>query len=173
MSTPAPAAPVFVGPERTAAAGTGPISVVWSLGGHTRDLDANVVRLAPGAGIGEHTETALGVLVTVLAGSGELRTPEGAWPLTPGALAWLPAGATRSVHAGEEGLRYVTAHRRRQPLTIGSAPGSGSGSAPGSGSGSDAGEPACLLDRVCPECGRLAAERDARFCSRCGTPLAG
>lgn len=165
MSTPASTAPLFVAPERTAAAGTGPISVVWSLSGHTRDLDANVVRLAPGAGIGEHTETALGVLVTVLSGSGEIRTPEGTWPLAPGALAWLPAGTTRSVHAGEEGLGYVTAHRRRQPLTIGSA--FGSGSAPGS----DAGEPACLLDRVCPECGRLATERDARFCSRCGTSL--
>ncbi|MGW0312782.1 helix-turn-helix transcriptional regulator [Streptomyces flavidovirens] len=33
------------------------------------------------------------------------------------------------------------------------------------------GEAACLLDRVCPDCGRLAAEHDARYCGRCGTPL--
>lgn len=160
MSTPAPAAPMFVGPEQTAAVGRGQISVVWSLSGHTRDLDANVVRLAPDAAIGEHTETVLGVLLTVLIGSGELRTPDATWQLTPGALAWLPAGTTRSVHAGEEGLAYTTAHRRRPPLGIGPAV------------GSDAGEPACLLDRVCPDCGRLATERDARFCARCGTALA-
>ncbi|MFE2878964.1 hypothetical protein ACFXG6_03940 [Streptomyces roseus] len=33
------------------------------------------------------------------------------------------------------------------------------------------GEPACLLHLVCPDCGRLADERGARSCSRCGTPL--
>ncbi|WP_425264388.1 zinc ribbon domain-containing protein [Streptomyces atriruber] len=27
------------------------------------------------------------------------------------------------------------------------------------------------MDRVCPQCGRLAADREARFCARCGTPL--
>ncbi|MEV0115842.1 hypothetical protein AB0H77_21775 [Streptomyces sp. NPDC050844] len=159
MSTSAATAPVFVGPEQTAAAGQGQITVAWSLSGHARDLDANVIRLAPGAGIGEHTEATLGVLVTVLHGKGELRTPDGSWPLTPGALVWLPAGTTRSVQAADAGLVYTTAHRRRPPLGISPAP------------ASDAGEPACLLDRVCPECGRLAAERDARYCARCGTAL--
>ncbi|TGB08360.1 hypothetical protein [Streptomyces sp. MZ04] len=168
MSTFAATAPVFVGPEQTAATGQGQITVVWSLGGHARDLDANVIRLAPGAGIGEHTETTLGVLVTVLNGAGELRTPDGAWPLTPGALVWLPAGTTRSVYAGEAGLVYTTAHRRGPPLGISSARGS---EASDTSDTSDAGEPACLLDRVCPECGRLATERDARYCVRCGTAL--
>lgn len=154
MSTPVPAAAVFVGPEQTAAAGRGQISVLWSLGGPTRDLDADVVRLAPGASLGEHTEE-FEILFGVLTGAGELRTPDGTWRLTPGALAWLPAGLTRCVDAGEEGLVYTTTRRRRQA------------------GGSDAGgEPVCLLGRVCPECGRLAAERDARYCARCGTPLA-
>ncbi|MFI6092923.1 cupin domain-containing protein [Streptomyces sp. NPDC051218] len=160
MSTPASAAPVFVGAEQTAAAGRGEISVLWSLGGPTRDLDAGVVRLAPGASIGEHEEHELGVLFTVLNGTGELRTPDATWQLTPGALAWLPAGVTRCVDAGQEGLVYTTAHRRRPAL------------ATGPGAGTDAGEPVCLLGRVCPDCGRLATERDARFCARCGTPLA-
>jgi quercetin dioxygenase-like cupin family protein len=159
MSTPPPAAAEYVGKEQTGAAGRGPISVTWSLTGPTRDLDANVVRLAPDAYIAEHTETVLGVLVTVLAGSGEVRTPDAAFGLEPGVLAWLPAGTTRSVHAGPDGLTYTTAHRRRPPMSIGSA------------RPSDAGEAACLLDRVCPECGRLATERDARFCARCGTSL--
>lgn len=160
MSTPAPAAAVFVGPERTAADGRGQISLLWSLGDRARDLDADVVRLAPGASTGEHTQEAWGVLFTVLSGTGELRTPDATWRLTPGALAWLPAGITRRVDAGDEGLVYTTAHRRRP------APGTGAAG------GSDAGEPVCLLGRVCPECGRLAAESDARYCARCGTPLA-
>ncbi|MEU0685491.1 hypothetical protein [Streptomyces uncialis] len=33
------------------------------------------------------------------------------------------------------------------------------------------GEPACLLHRVCEECGRLAPGRDDRRCARCGGPL--
>ncbi|MFH8484662.1 AraC family ligand binding domain-containing protein [Streptomyces longisporoflavus] len=159
MNAPAPAAPVFVGPEQTAAVGRGQVSVLWALGDRTRDLDADVVRLAPGASTGEHTEREFGVLLTVLTGAGALRTADATWQLTPGALAWLPAGISRCVAAGEEGLVYTTAHRRR-PL-------------PGSGplGGFDGGEPVCLLDRVCPECGSLAADRDARYCARCGTPL--
>ncbi|MFE5540030.1 hypothetical protein ACFQ78_30365 [Streptomyces sp. NPDC056519] len=35
----------------------------------------------------------------------------------------------------------------------------------------EGGEPACLLHLVCPDCGRLADERGARTCSRCGAPL--
>ncbi|MEV2251721.1 hypothetical protein AB0I94_14275 [Streptomyces sp. NPDC050147] len=159
MSTPAPAAAVFVGPEQTGAPGRGQISVLWALGDRTRDLDADVVRLAPGASIGDHTEE-FGVLLGVLTGTGELRTPDDSWRLAPGTLAWLPARLARCVTAGEDGLVYTTAHRRRPAL----------GADPGTGS--DAGEPVCLLGRVCPECGRLAAERDARYCARCGTPLA-
>ncbi|GAA3092052.1 hypothetical protein GCM10010449_14770 [Streptomyces rectiviolaceus] len=148
---------MFVGPDQTAAVGRGQISVLWSLGDRTRDLDADAVRLAPGASIGEHTEDAYGVLFTVLSGAGELRTPDATWQLTPGALAWLPAGIIRCVDAGDEGLIYTTVHRRPAP-------------AAGPADGTDAGEPVCLLDRVCPECGRLAAERDARYCAHCGTP---
>ncbi|MGW7069168.1 cupin domain-containing protein [Streptomyces sp. NPDC054855] len=158
MSTPAPAA-VFVAPEQTAAVGRGQISVLWSLGERTRDLDASVVRLAPGASLGEHMED-YGVLFSVLTGEGELRTPDGSWPLAPGALAWLPAGLTRCVDAGEAGLVYTTAHRPR--VALGAGP----------HDGSDAGEPVCLLGRVCPDCGRLATEDDARYCARCATPLA-
>ncbi len=30
------------------------------------------------------------------------------------------------------------------------------------------GEPACMLDRVCPECGRLADATPPTTCARCG-----
>ncbi|MER0245930.1 hypothetical protein AAHZ94_28930 [Streptomyces sp. HSW2009] len=79
----------------------------------------------------------------------------------PGDLVWLPRGSRRAVSAGPAGLVYLTVHRRRPGLTIG-AP------APIEREGGDA---ACLLHRVCVECGRLAPETDARYCSRCGTVL--
>lgn len=160
MSTPGPAAPpVFLAPP-VPAAGDAPTGVVWALGDGARDLDANLVRFGPGAGIGDHTDTVLGVLLVVVSGTGELRTPDAVLELVPGSVAWLPAGTVRSVRAGAEGLAYATAHRRRPPPAVRAADQDGG-----------AGEPACLLDRVCAECGRLAAERDARFCTRCGTRL--
>ncbi|MEV5983255.1 hypothetical protein [Streptomyces sp. NPDC052114] len=159
MTQPAEGAPVFVGPERTVADGPGAIRVVWSLGGDGRDLDAVVVRLAPGATVDDRAETAFGVLFTVLAGSGELQVPDALFTLAPGALAWLPAGTAHAVRAGERGLTYTAAHRR--PLRN-----------VGPEAHDDAGEPVCLLERVCPACGRLATDREARYCGRCGTPLA-
>jgi hypothetical protein len=36
-------------------------------------------------------------------------------------------------------------------------------------SGDEGGEPACLLARVCPECGRLADEDPPAVCPGCGS----
>lgn len=79
----------------------------------------------------------------------------------PGAVVWLPHGTRRALFAGPSGLAYLTVHRRRPGLAIGSP-------APVEREGGDA---ACLLHRVCVECGRLAPETDARYCGRCGTAL--
>ncbi|MEU6996227.1 hypothetical protein ABZ953_36955 [Streptomyces sp. NPDC046465] len=156
-AAPAPAAPVFAAPEQTLAGRPGQISLVWSLAaGAGRDLDASVVRLAPGADLGEPTATACGTLLTVLAGDGELRLPDAVLALAPGALAWLPAHTPHTLRAGERGLTWTTAHRR-----------------PGATGPDRAGEPVCLLERVCPHCGRLATDRDARYCARCATALTG
>jgi hypothetical protein len=57
-------------------------------------------------------------------------------------------------------LAYLTVHQRRAGLAIGNLTATAEG-----------GEGPCLLDRVCPECGRLAAEASARYCSRCGEAL--
>ncbi|MGV4983631.1 hypothetical protein ACVB8X_18295 [Streptomyces sp. NRAIS4] len=56
-----------------------------------------------------------------LLGRGPAEAPQ---PLTEGALAWLPYGAPRSITAGEDGLTYVTVHRRRPGMRIGPRPGS-------------------------------------------------
>ncbi|AZM92526.1 MULTISPECIES: hypothetical protein [Streptomyces] len=129
---------------------------LWRLTGTGRGLDANLIRLRPGTVIAEHAEPALDVLLVVVEGGGRLDTEDGPHRLRPHTACWLARGARRSLTAGPQGLAYLTVHTRRPGLGIGTAEG---------------GETACLLHRVCPDCGRLATESAARYCSRCGTPL--
>ncbi|MFG2602684.1 cupin domain-containing protein [Streptomyces sp. NPDC048514] len=101
-----------------------PAGVLWKLAESGRQLDANVVRLPPGGRITAHTETQLDVMLFVVAGTGVLGDelsgePQ---PLGEGALVWLPRGAARSVTAAESGLTYLTVHRRRPGMWIGSRP---------------------------------------------------
>ncbi|MFF8291804.1 hypothetical protein ACF068_21580 [Streptomyces sp. NPDC016309] len=144
---------------------------LWRLAEDSRQLDANVVRLAAGSRVAAHVEPDLDVLVYVVDGTGRLGTPEGELPLEAGCVVWLPRGSRRGMAAGPEGLTYLTAHRRRPGLSIRSAPG-----APAEDRADDGdragGEAVCLLGRVCPECGRLAPdESGVRFCGRCGSRL--
>jgi hypothetical protein len=118
------------------------------------------VRLAAGAGVAEHVEPDLDVLLYVADGAGRLVADGRPQELAPGALLWLPRGTRRSLTAGPDGLAYMSVHRRRPGMTIRSARPEPAG-----------GEPACLLNRLCPECDRPATESDARFCTRCGTEL--
>ncbi|MFE4449945.1 hypothetical protein [Streptomyces sp. NPDC056796] len=133
---------------------------LWHLAEQGRELDANVVRLPPGAGVGEHQEDVLDVLLVVLAGAGSLRTGDGGTlDLVPTTVTWLPRTSRRSLEAGPEGLTYLTVHRRRPGLTVKPAvrpPAYEGGEAP------------CMLDLVCPECGRLSADRAPKFCGACG-----
>ncbi|MEV7085699.1 hypothetical protein AB0O07_07370 [Streptomyces sp. NPDC093085] len=160
-----------------ARSGDGRQGALWRLAEPGRALDANAVRLPPGAAVAEHTDTALDVLLVVLDGAGVLGTAEGDAPLTPYTVVWLPKTSRRSLTAGPDGLVYLTAHPRRPGMTIGGAPPPATERpAPVSrpaAEPAEGGEPACALDRVCAECGRLAGERDARFCARCGHPLTG
>ncbi|MCQ0022032.1 hypothetical protein M4914_03070 [Streptomyces somaliensis DSM 40738] len=137
---------------------------LWRLAVRERQLDANVVRLAPGAEVAVHVEADLDVLVFVVSGRGRLETGgAGSEALEAGCVVWLPHGARRGLAAGPHGLDYLTVHRRRPGMTIGRPTAAGR---------EQGGEPACLLDRVCPECGRLAPEgAEVRYCARCGTAL--
>ncbi|MEW2513412.1 hypothetical protein [Streptomyces sp. NPDC046870] len=101
-----------------------PAGVLWKLAESGRQLDANVVRLAPGGRITAHTETQLDVLVLVVAGDGTLGngSSEAGEALGEGALVWLPHGAARSITAGESGLTYLTVHGRRPGMRIGARP---------------------------------------------------
>jgi len=146
-----------------AAAAPGERGALWHLAEQGRELDANIVRLPPGAGVGEHQEDVLDVLLVVLAGGGSLRTGEGGTlDLAPTTVTWLPRTSRRSLEAGPDGLTYLTVHRRRPGLTIKPAvrtPAHEGGEAP------------CMLDLVCPECGRLSADRVPKYCSACGEPF--
>ncbi|KOV93606.1 cupin domain-containing protein [Streptomyces sp. NRRL B-3648] len=101
-----------------------PAGVLWKPAESGRQLDANVVRLAPGGRITAHTEAQLDVLVLVVAGHGTLGdgAAEAVEPLAEGALVRLPHGAPRSITAGEAGLTYLTVHGRRPGMRIGAHP---------------------------------------------------
>ncbi|BFP53166.1 MULTISPECIES: hypothetical protein [Streptomyces] len=131
---------------------------LWQLAEPGRELDANLVRLPPDAEVGEHQEDVLDVLLVVLAGAGSVRAGDGrVLDLVPSTALWLPRTSRRALAAGPDGLVYLTVHRRRPGLAIKPPGGAYEG-----------GEAPCMLDRVCPECGRLSQDPAPVFCSRCG-----
>lgn len=110
--------PRVVGDSRASADGDVDRGAVWRLSEPERDLDSNVILLPPGERIEAHVGPDLDVLVHVLDGSGELLSGDESVPLSPGALVWLPRRSERAFVAGDQGLRYLTVHRRRQSLVI-------------------------------------------------------
>ncbi|MEU4429551.1 DUF2249 domain-containing protein [Nocardia rhamnosiphila] len=91
---------------------------VWTLPVRRRDLDANIIRIAPHGRIEAHTGPDLDVLIHVLDGAGTLTTELGELELAAGALVWLPRRSRRAFTAGAHGLRYLTVHQRRQALVL-------------------------------------------------------
>ncbi|GAA0588620.1 hypothetical protein [Streptomyces crystallinus] len=147
--------------ESLAAADAGQEGALWRLAEGGRQLDANLVRLSPGSAVGEHVESELDVLLVVVEGDGHLDDGGEPQALRPGSVAWLPRTARRALRAGPDGLAYLSVHRRRPGLRIGVR----------AAAVDEGGEAPCSLDRVCPECGRMAVESDARYCARCGEQL--
>ncbi|MFG2616733.1 hypothetical protein ACGFXC_03855 [Streptomyces sp. NPDC048507] len=150
---------------------------LWRLTGAARDLDSELTRLRPGAVLAEPAGAAPGVLLVVVSGSGRIDTGDGPHELRPHAAAWLAPGPGRPLVAGPQGMAYLTVRARRpgpdggagQPPTA--AVPAGIPAVTSSGGFAEGGESACLLHRVCPDCGRLAGESGARYCSRCGAGL--
>jgi quercetin dioxygenase-like cupin family protein len=100
----------------------GPSGALWSLP-HDGDLDANVVLLQPGDSVGAHVNGEVDVLVVGIAGTGEVVVDGDPQPLGPASLVHVPKGATRGVAAGGGApLVYVTVHRARAGLAVGSRP---------------------------------------------------
>jgi quercetin dioxygenase-like cupin family protein len=95
--------------------------VVWSLP-HGGDLDANLVRLEPDGTIGAHRNHDVDVVLSVIAGHGELIIDDATHLLRGDVLALVPRGARREIRAGADGVTYLSIHRRRGPLEIGANP---------------------------------------------------
>ncbi|MYV61309.1 cupin domain-containing protein, partial [Streptomyces sp. SID4931] len=100
------------------AAAPGERGALWHLAEPGRELDANLVRLPPGAEVGEHQEDVLDVLLVVLEGAGRLAAGGQVLVLAPGTVLWLPRTSRRALAAGPDGLAYLTVHRRRPGLAI-------------------------------------------------------
>ncbi|MFD3700443.1 hypothetical protein ACFWUZ_30690 [Streptomyces sp. NPDC058646] len=145
--------------DLVAAAGEDQSGALWRLRDADRQLDANLVRLLPGAEVAAHTEADVDVLLLVVAGDGSLTLDGAVRAVGTGSLTFLPRGAARALLAGPQGLTFLTAHRRRAGLAIGRRPRSAGP------------RPECDVHLVCTRCHRHAIEADAQYCSRCGTPL--
>ena len=108
--------------EIIAEAGSSGTGILWRLAENGRQLDANLVRLAPNEGVGRHAEPDLDVLLIVVAGAGTMTSDVGDLALSEGRVTWMPRSSARSLAAGAEGLCYVTVHRRRPGMQIRSRP---------------------------------------------------
>src|ERR687886_2215658 len=95
------------------------VGVIWTLeyGG---DMNANLVRFDAGDGVGEHINEDVDVLFLGVAGSGSVRVEGEEHALSAGTLVFAPRGVRRSTIASSDGFSYLTVHRRRGPLQIGS-----------------------------------------------------
>ncbi|MDI3341110.1 MAG: cupin domain-containing protein [Sphaerobacter sp.] len=86
-------------------------------GRESEDLDLNLVRFAPGTGVGEHINREVDVAVIVLSGTGVLTVDGVEHRLEAGRATIIPKGVRRSIQAtGSEPLVYLTVHRRRRRL---------------------------------------------------------
>lgn len=94
-------------------AGTGPL---WGAG--SADLNATLLAWPAGHRMVEHTNTELDVLIVVLDGSGVATVDQRDHALSAGHALLIEKGSSRSIRAGAGGIRYLSVHRRREPLQV-------------------------------------------------------
>ena len=99
--------------DLSALEGEGPL---WGMA--SADLNATLLAWPAGHEVAEHVNESLDVLLVVLGGSGTVRVNGNAHAIAPGQVLLIEKGATRSIAAGDAGLRYLSVHRRRGPLQI-------------------------------------------------------
>ena len=90
--------------------------VVWSA--PPGDLNVNLVSLPAGDVIDEHKNDEVDVLLVALSGDGEITVDNDVHYVTGQQLLLVPAGARRSIRAGEWRLVYLSVHRARGRLQI-------------------------------------------------------
>lgn len=95
------------------------VGTVWALRG-SEDLNANLVRFTSGRGVEEHTNAEVDVIFVGISGSGVVTIDGIEHPLSAGTVVFVPKGSRRSTRSNSEDIAYLTVHRRRGPLSIGS-----------------------------------------------------
>lgn len=86
---------------------------VWSHQGE--QLNVNILYFEAGEGIALHTNPILDVWVVVISGEGEATIDGVVHHLTAGTCFYIPAGASRSIHA-QTALVYASCHQKRPAL---------------------------------------------------------
>ena len=94
-------------------------AVLWGLA--STDLNVNLVQWPAGEGVDAHVNAERDVLLVILAGGGTVTVDDEDIAVTAEQCVLVPSGTTRVVCEGEDGIRYMTVHRRRPPLTLGHA----------------------------------------------------
>lgn len=90
--------------------------VAWSAA--PTGVNVNLVVLHPGGAISAHRNDEVDVVVVAMAGAGTVTIDGELVPVADGTAVVVPSGTTRSIAAGDGGLRYLTIHRSRGPLGI-------------------------------------------------------
>lgn len=90
--------------------------VVWSIS--PQGFHTNLVVLDPHKAIDLHRNDSVDVLVVVLAGDGTATVGGRKIALVSMSALLIERGTARSISAGPSGLRYLTVHDERGPLTI-------------------------------------------------------
>ena len=80
------------------------------------DLNVNLVRLSGDEYLEAHINAEVDVLLVGVAGAGVVELADGDQSLAPGVTLYIPKGARRAIRAGDQGLAYLTCHRRRAGL---------------------------------------------------------
>ncbi len=93
-------------------------AVLWGL--ETPDLNVNLVTWPAGDGVGEHVNDQVDVLLVVVDGGLRIRLDGNDVPVAAGQAIVVPKGVSRSITADATGVTYLSAHRRRAPLNVGS-----------------------------------------------------
>lgn len=94
-------------------AGTGPL---WGMA--SAELNATLLVWPPGHELVDDTPSELDVLLVVLDGGGTAELDGQEHVLAPGSALLVERGRKRAIRAGDEGLRYLSVHRRRGLLQV-------------------------------------------------------
>ena len=99
-------------------AGARGAGAVWTLRG-ARDLNVNLVRFPRGEGVGKHVNGEVDVLFVGVSGSGTVEVDGREHALGAGVLVLAPRGAWRATRSASSDFSYLTVHKRRGPVRLG------------------------------------------------------